>query len=209
MTHRRFRYPTTATLLGVLVVAAFVTETASGRLTSEWLERVGFAPRDLWELELGRLFTSALVTHGPRVLVGALLMTGISVGLAERRAGALWAMGVFWGVHLATVVGMAVVLTPLHVTLQSRVTEGLVVVRDVGPSAGYFGALGFGLSTWPGRTFRLGAGLVVLWLVLNLLGLVHLGDPLPQKASADIAHLVAFPLGWLVGRRWNVSVRGG
>jgi len=201
MTHRRFRYPTTATLLGVLIVAALITETASGRLTSEWLERIGFAPRDLWELELGRLFTSALVTHGPRVLAGALLMTGTSVGLAERRAGARWATGVFWGVHLATVVGMAVVLTPLHATLQSRVTEGLVVVRDVGPSAGYFGALGFGLRTWPGRKSRLGASLVVLWLVLNLLGLVHLGDPLPQKASADLAHLVAFPLGWLVGRR--------
>jgi len=90
MTHRRFRYPTTTALLGVLVAAALVTETASGRLTAEWLERVGFAPRDLWELELGRLFTSALVTHGPRVLVGALLMTGISVGLAEKRSGWEW-----------------------------------------------------------------------------------------------------------------------
>lgn len=202
MIHRRFHYPTTATLLGVLVVAALVTETASGRLTSEWLERVGFAPRDLWELELGRLFTSALVTHGLRVLVGALLMTGLSVGLAERRAGALWAMGVFWGIHLATIVGMAVVLTPLHATLQSRLTEGLVVVRDVGPSAGYFGALGFGLSTTAGRASRLAAGLVLLWLLLNLLGWVHLGDALPQKASADLAHLVAFPFGWLVGERW-------
>jgi hypothetical protein len=209
VTHRALRYPTTATLLAVLVVAAIVTETASGRLTSEWLERVGFAPRDLWELELGRLFTSALVTHGPRVLVGALLMTGISVGIAERRAGALWAMGVFWGIHLATVVGMAVVLTPLHATLQSRVTEGLVVVRDVGPSAGYFGALGFGLSASSSKMARLAAVLVLLWLVLNLLGLVHLGDALPQKASADLAHMVAFPLGWLVGRRWLSRERSG
>jgi hypothetical protein len=182
VTHRALRYPTTATLLAVLVVAAIVTETASGRLTSEWLERVGFAPRDLWELELGRLFTSALVTHGPRVLVGALLMTGISVGIAERRAGALWAMGVFWGIHLAT---------------------------DVGPSAGYFGALGFGLSASSSKMARLAAVLVLLWLVLNLLGLMHLGDALPQKASADLAHMVAFPLGWLVGRRWLSRERSG
>jgi len=100
---------------------------------------------------------------------------------------------------------MAVVLTPVHATLQSRVTEGLVVVRDVGPSAGYFGVLGFALSGSPTRTSRLAAGLVLLWLVVNLFGWVHLGDPLPQKVSADLAHLVAFPLGWLVGRRWALQ----
>jgi len=196
----RVPYLATAALLTGLVVAALVTETTTGRLTAQWLARVGFAPRDLWELDLGRLFTSALVTHGPRVLAGALLMTAVSMGLAEHRAGPGRATAVFWGVHLATVVGMAIVVTPLHAAVQSRVTEGLVTLRDVGPSAGYFGALGFGLSLSRGRLANVVIGFVLLWLVFSLMGWVHLSPPLPQKHSADLAHLIAFPLGLALGR---------
>ncbi|MEZ4417076.1 MAG: hypothetical protein R3E10_15090 [Gemmatimonadota bacterium] len=189
-------------MLSALLVGAFATQTATGRLTSAWLRRVGFAPRDLWQLDIGRLFTSALVTHGHSVLMGALVMTAISVGLLECQTGAVRALAVFWGVHLATIVILTLVFTPLHATLQSRATLGLVAVRDVGPSAGYFGALGAALGL---RGSRAAHGLTVavgIWLLLNLFGWVRLGPELPQNLSANLTHVIAMPMGWIVGRRW-------
>lgn len=200
-------YPGTAVLVLALLVAAFVTDTFTGSLTGAWLHRVGFAPRDLWELELGRLLVSALVTHGPRVLLGAVLMSAVSVGLLERQVGGARALAVFWGVHVATVVGLALVLAPLHGTLQSRLTEALLVIRDVGPSAGYFGALGAGLSVISGRTARGVALGVLAWLLLTLTGVIRLGPELPQSLSADLVHLAAFPSGWVVGRIWRQDDR--
>lgn len=90
------RFPATTLLLAALLVGAVVTGTATRALTAPWLRLVGFAPRDLWELDLARLFTSAMVTHGPRVLLVALIMTALSVGLVERQAGwrVLDAMGI-------------------------------------------------------------------------------------------------------------------
>ena len=193
------RFPATTLLLAALLVGAAVTGTATRPLTAPWLRLVGFAPRDLWELDLARLFTSALVTHGPRVLLVALIMTALSVGLVERNAG--WRAGllVFWGVHLITIILMALILTPLDSSLQSRTIETLVVMRDVGPSAGYFGSLGFGLSCVGGRPRRLGIAAVLVWLALDAVGAIPPFSGLPQELSADLAHLLAFSSGALLG----------
>jgi hypothetical protein len=193
-------YAFTLLLLVALLAGAFITETTTGVLTAAWLRRVGFAPRDFWNLDLARMFTSALVTHGPRVLSIAVLMTGFSVGLVESRAGWRRAAGVFWGVHLLTLVVLSVILSPIHTALRTRATETVFAVRDVGPSAGYFGALGFGLprSGWRHRTLI--AASIAGWLALAAL-VSPGGEAAPLRFSANLAHLIAFPVGWLWGAR--------
>jgi hypothetical protein len=146
------------------------------------------------------MFTSALVTHGPRVLLVALIMTALCVGLVERQAGWRVGLAVFWGTHLFTVVAVTLILTLLDSSLQSRTTESLLVMRDVGPSAGYFGSLGFGLALAAGRASALGTAAVLVWLGLDAVGIIRPVLALPQEVSADLAHILAFSFGLILGR---------
>lgn len=56
------RLPFTLILLTCLIMGALVTNTHFQELSQHWLNRVGFAPNDLWYLRLERIITSALVT---------------------------------------------------------------------------------------------------------------------------------------------------
>jgi len=136
------RFPFTLIMLVLLILAAFLTDTHTGQLSAEWLDRVGFAPTDLLALDLERLFTSAIVTIGGSVFLRALAMIAFAVGLAEWRTSSRRAALTFWGIHLLTVLLVSLAISlPLH---WAGVTVGSLVAlsRDVGPSAGYFGALG-------------------------------------------------------------------
>jgi len=178
-------------------VSALITGTVLGRLSDRMLDRVGFAPLDLWELDVLRVFTSALVTHGGLVFAGAVIMTGLSVGWVERHAGSGWAMGTFWGVHVWTLLAMAIVVPVLEGGSAPSLGETLSTLRDVGPSAGYFGCLGFALATIPRRPVRwLAAAAVMVWLLADLGGWLSVAGPLQLELSADFAHLIAFPTGW-------------
>ena len=193
------RFPATTLLLGALLIGAVVTGTTTSGLSAPWLRRVGFSPQDLWELDLVRLLTSTLVTHGPRVLFVALIMTALSVGLVERQAGWRAALAVFWGVHLLTMILSALILRPLQIILHTPALETLMVMRDVGPSAGYFGSLGFGLALTKGRTRTLAAASVLVFLGLDALGIIRPGSARPQEFPADLSHLLALSLGWSLG----------
>jgi hypothetical protein len=98
------RIPFTLTMLLLLGLAAILTNTQVTSISAEWLDRLGFAPVDLFALDLGRLFTSALVTSGGRVFWEALGMVAFAVGLAEWLTDPLRAALTFWGVHLSTLV---------------------------------------------------------------------------------------------------------
>ncbi|MCB0240566.1 MAG: hypothetical protein KDH08_18440, partial [Anaerolineae bacterium] len=63
-----------------------------------WLQRLGFAPVDLWLARWDGLLTSALVTAGGLMFWQALLFVALTVGAAEWLAGTLAAFLVFWGV---------------------------------------------------------------------------------------------------------------
>jgi len=196
-THAEFlqRYRSATLLTGALFASALITGTVLGRLTDRMLDRVGFAPLDLWELDVLRVFTSALVTHGGLVFAGAVIMTGLSVGWVERQAGSGWAMGTFWGVHVLTLLAMAIVVPLLEGGSAPSLGETLSTLRDVGPSAGYVGCLGFALATIPRRLVRwLAAAAVMTWLLADLGGWLSVAGPL--ELSADFAHLIAFPTGW-------------
>jgi hypothetical protein len=130
------RLPFTLTMLVLLGLTAILTNTQAATISAEWLDRLGFAPVDLFALGLGRLFTSALVTSGGWVFWEALGMVTFAVGLAEWLTGSLRTALTFWGVHLSTLmIESLVVVFPLHflgMTLSSLVA----LSRDVGPPQG-------------------------------------------------------------------------
>jgi hypothetical protein len=78
----------------------------------------------------------------------------------------------------------------------------LYSVRDVGPSAGYYGCLGFALANTSSRRATTVGG-VALLLILRL---ASSGYHLPNAGhilAADLAHVVAFPIGALWGAMWK------
>jgi hypothetical protein len=191
------RLPFTLLMLSWLALAALFTNTYFEAITHHWLNRIGFAPRDLWYWRLERLFTSALVTSGGRVFWEAVLFIALVVGIAEWQTGWRRTAATFWGVHLITLVLTSLLISLAIHQLRRIGLEASEVARDVGPSAGYFACLGL-ISARLRPPLRQVAGLLLL---LNFGAALLLppgsGESPAVKFSADLAHLVAFPLGWL------------
>lgn len=194
------RYPATLVLVLALAAAALATGTVAGGLPQRLLNRFGFAPTDFWAVDLGRMFSSALITRGRGVFAGAVIMVIVAVGSVERRAGSRWAMGTFWGAHLWTLLLMSLTLRPDDLVVRTSLAERMAILRDVGPSAGYLGCLGLALATVPSRRVRWAVALlVVCGLAGDFLGWIPVDAGLARDLSADLAHLIAFPSGWIVG----------
>ena len=199
------RFPFTLTMLGLLGMTALLTNTHTATISAEWLERFGFAPLDLLALDLGRLVTSALVTSGGRAFWEALGMVVFAVGLSEWLTGSRRATLTFWGVHFSTLlIESLFIVLPMHwagATLGSLVA----LTRDVGPSAGYFGALGLVSSRLKSPWNLVSGGLIFVALEIALLN-INGNNTLGMEVSADIAHIIAFPLGWYSSRLMNTLV---
>jgi len=196
------RFPFTLTMLVLLGLTAIWTDTHTTTISASWLDRLGFAPFDLLALDLSRLVTSALVTSGGRVFWEALGMVAFAVGLSEWLAGSRRAALTFWGVHFATLlIESFVIALPLH---WAGTTFGSLIAlsRDVGPSAGYFGALGLASAHLKYPWNLVSGGAIVIALEIALLHISG-NNSLGMELSADIAHLAAFPLGWYSSRLVN------
>jgi hypothetical protein len=194
----------TLLMLTLLGLVAVLTNTHTVTLSAEWLDRLGFAPVDLLALNLGRLFTSALVTAGGRVFWEAVGMVAFAVGLSEWLTGTRRAALTFWGVHLTTLI-----LESLFVALPmswAGLTLGSLVAltRDVGPSAGYFGALGLVSAHLKHPWDLISGGVIFMGLEIALLTIGG-GNNLGPALSADLAHLIAFPLGWYSSKFWDAG----
>jgi hypothetical protein len=199
------RLPFTLCTLFILLAVALWTNSYVQALTQAWISRLGFAPRDLWFLRWWRLILSAFVTGGGITFWLALAMVAFTSGFAEWLSGSLRAALVFWGVHLVTLVSEALIFTlPLH-RLGFIQARGLFFSRDVGPSAGYMGSLGYVAAFLP-RPWRWVALSVILAFLVVSLVIPSGGGTTPAiELTDDLAHLIAFPLGWLaaylVGRK--------
>ncbi len=192
------RLPFTLTLLAMLGLGSWLTNTHSGDLPPHWLNRLGFAAIDLWLGRWERLLTSALVTSGGWVFWQAVGMIALAVGAAEWLAGTRRTIFTFLGVHLVTLLIESLLIAwPLH---WFRGTQGaaFLVARDVGPSAGYFGCLGLTCARFSQKRWGQLVSLLI-WggLVWTLFQLPRAGQDSTVKFLADLAHLIAFPLGWL------------
>jgi len=78
--------------------------------------------------------------------------------------------------------------------------ELLAKARDVGPSAGYFGCLGLALAALPRPARGRVLAAVLVLLAARFAGsFIRVPDG-GRQISADSAHLVALPLGFLAAR---------
>jgi hypothetical protein len=189
--------PFTLVMMAGLILFAIFTNTYFDRITRHWINRVGFSPRDLWYLRFERMFTSALVTSGGKVFWQALLLVGLFVGLAEWLTGTKRATTTFWGVHLLTLVLLSLIVSLAFHQLRDFGLAASEFERDVGPSAGYFACLGL-LSAQIKRPWNWVSGMLlfIMFAVYMFLPPGE-GERAAMKFSADFAHLLAFPLGWL------------
>jgi hypothetical protein len=187
---------TLATMAG-LVLVALVTNTYFEQITRHWINRIGFAPRDFWYLRFERMFTSALVTAGGKVFWQALFFVAVFVGLAEWTTGSKQAGFTFWGVHLLTLALLSLIVSLALHQLRDFGLAASEIERDVGPSAGYFACLGL-VSAQLKRPWNWVSGLILFIMFAVALFLpAGAGESAEIKFSADFAHLLAFPLGWL------------
>jgi len=186
--------------LASLAIGALITNTYFEQITHHWLQRTGFSPNDLWYWRLERIITSALVTVGGKVFWEALFFVAFAVGLAEWMTDWKQAAATFWGVHLLALVLLSLIVSLLLHQLRAFGLEADEAARDVGPSAGYFACLGL-VSSQLKRPWNLvsGALLFALFVVAIFLPATA-GESAPLKFSADLAHMLAFPLGWLSAR---------
>ena len=191
------RLPFTLCMIIILLVVAWWTNSAMQALTHAWISRLGFAPRDLWFLRWERLILSAFVTSGGVTFWLAMAMVAFSSGIAEWMRGSLRAILVFWGVHLATLVSESLIFAlPLH-RLGFTQARGLFFSRDVGPSAGYMGSLGFITYLLPKPWRWVAGGVILAYLVVAVVIPSSAGTTPAIELTDDLAHLIAFPLGWL------------
>ncbi len=193
------RIPFTLCMVVILLLVAWGTNSYFQELTRAWMSRLGFAPRDLWFLRWWRLILSALVTSGGVTFWLALIMVAFTSGVAEVMSSTWLAVMAFWGIHLVSLVLEALIFTlPLH-QLGFTQARSVFFSRDVGPSAGYMGSLGY-IATFLPKPWRwVGFGVVMIYLgaAFFLPGRTGLSPAI--GLSDNLAHLLAFPLGWLAG----------
>ncbi len=200
------RLPFTLIMVAILLLVAWWTHSYVEELAREWVSRLGFAARDFWLLRWERLILSALVTSGGSIFWFGLGMVAASCGIVEWKLGSLRAAITFWGVHIATLVIESVLFLLPLLGGNFAHARALFYSQDVGPSAGYLGSLGAALSFLP-KPWRwvVFAG-VLVYLGVSLYLPPRPGETAAVKLSADLAHLLAFPLGWasaLVYRKSN------
>ncbi len=179
------RIPFTLTMLAGLFAAALVTNTVFQTITHHWLNRLGFAPNDLWYGRLERIVTSAWVTSGGMVFWQAVFFIAFAVGLAEWQTGWKRAAVTFWGVHVLTLILLSFLLSLAGNSLRSFGLKASELARDVGSSAGYFACLGLA-SARSCVPERADGGILLLGFAVALFLPPGSGESAAVKFSADL-----------------------
>lgn len=188
-------HPVTLTFVLALLIVGLATGSAWRGAPRAVIHAAGFRPSDALALDLGRLFGAAWFTTGPGSLVQALLLTALGVGLLERRLSSAWAALAFLGLHALAFLSLAL----LYVLPGMG---GLVRnARDVGASAGYFGALALALGMTPRWRWLVPAFAVAT--ALSWLGTATTNGAPGRIVNAAAEHLFTIVYGggagWLLG----------
>ncbi|HVO71937.1 MAG TPA: rhomboid family intramembrane serine protease [Aggregatilineaceae bacterium] len=195
------RIPFTLATLIVIFLVALVTNPSFGTISDVWIQRLGYAPRDLFHLRLYRLVTSVLLIANARSYAQALLTIGLVGGACEWVTGTRLLAAVFWGATLiATIAESVLIAAPLY-ALGSSFGEKLYVTRDIGPSASYFGCTGLACALLSKPWRWIAAGLVMAFLLSTFVLPTPVNANTPVRFMAGIAHLIGFAVGY-VSRRW-------
>jgi len=189
--------PLTFTLLVLMLVCNVAAKTLTALLRPAWQKLFGFAPVDLWTGEWYPLFSSLLLTTGRFSFYASFVMLAVCVGLTERRCGTLRALLTFLGVHVVALLILSILVAWPLAQLGVERGQLLFDTNDVGPSAGYYGCLGLFVivSGWRWRK-TLFLGILLILLVRASWDWVEIPDQ-PEQLTANLAHLIAFPLGAL------------
>lgn len=191
------RLPFTLVMLVALIGFGIYGQTHIGPLDADLHRGAGYSTRLLLEGELYRLLTSLFFTAGGWKFYASLLMFAGAVGWMEWSCGTRRAMLAFFCIHLLTLLIMSLGISLPLAAIESLHGKLLYSVRDVGPSAGYYGCLGFAVADMKSGKKRL---IAISILLLLLARGTYSGLHLPQQGhglAADVAHLIAFPLGIL------------
>jgi hypothetical protein len=199
------RIPFTLIMVILLLLVAWWTNSYFQELTRAWMNRLGFAPRDFWLLRWWRLFLSALVTSGGAVFWFALGMVAFTSGVAEWKTGTNWAALTFWGVHLVTLMLEGLIFSLPIRQLGFTQERALFFSRNVGPSAGYMSCLGL-ITTFLPKPWRyLAFGAIMAYLVIALFLPSRAGVSPALELSDDLAHVIAYPLGFISAYLFEVK----
>jgi apolipoprotein N-acyltransferase len=138
---------------------------------------------------------SMVFTSGGWHFYCSLVMFTFAVGWVELIQGTYIALTAFFGIHLVTILLMLAGIALFTRLINSHRGNLLWYARDVGPSAGYYGCLGLAIShLQPSVTLPIVVTISSI-LGLRLLWSSYLAAEEGRTMSADIAHMLAFPLG--------------
>lgn len=197
------RYPVTLVLMLVLAVVGIVTGSAWQAVPRYLIHDVGFRPSDGLALDLGRLLGAAWFTTDPWSLLQALVLTGVGVGLLERHVGSGWSALAFVGLHVVSFLTVALLYAlPLSAGLVRN-------ARDIGASAGYFGALAAVAAMTPRWRWLVPA--FALLVLIGWLDNATAHGVLGRDVNAGAEHLFTVlyggSAGWIVGERRRAGLR--
>ena len=196
----------TITMIVALVMASVYVRGYLGASERAILRAVGFSAERLMQGNMFPLLSSVFFTSGGWPFYGALAMLAGSVGWAEYQFGTRVAALTFFGIHIVTLLLLAFAISLPMAWLDSHRGELLFMVRDVGPSAGYYGCLGLAVTSLsPRKRFWLVVSLGGYLLIRVVWSTMHIPAH-GRMMSADVAHFMAFALGllsscWLQSRK--------
>jgi len=131
--------------------------------------------------------------------LGFWLPYGAMIGLisiAEWLTGTRRTALAFWLSHLGACVGEAVFTGLAIQFFNSTMLNNVHSLRDVGPSAGYFGCIGAITAHIP-RPWRYLVGVAIIAALVGGM-IVSAQRGATVEVTAGLAHLLAFPIGWSV-----------
>jgi hypothetical protein len=183
------------TLLMELSIAgvAVAERAVLGKLSPTSQRRWGFGLHNLWERRFYTAFTAPFFVRDLHMLLGILLLIGYSIGILEWKAGTRKTLLIYWCTNVLSLwLAALLVVAPSYRagTAQGTATAFL---SDVGPSAGGLGCIGGWVRYLPDRYRHRFFWIILAYLLGKLL--------LFPELFADSAHLVAFPMGYLLATR--------
>ena len=195
------KIPFTLGTLALLAVVGIVVDPGFRVLSDAWVHRLGFAPTDFFHLRWHRLFTSLFLITDRRSYAQAFLTIGIVVGALEWHTTTREAALVFWGTHLAAILAETLFFAAPLTYWGTSFGERLFDTRDVGVSAAYMGCTGAACALLPNPWRRICTALMVGFITYTYLLPTHVSYHTPLRWMANVAHTVAFLLGYFWASR--------
>lgn len=189
------RLPFVLFMLVVIGCAGVYSDSHIGTTNAEAQRAVGYSIRLLIEGELQRALTSLFLTAGGWRFYSSMVMLALAVGYVEATRGTITAALTFLAIHIATLLILATIVLFCQAFMPTLHSQLMLHAQDVGPSAGYYGCLGLAVA---GLNPSMRGGVITVILIVLFVRVAHSFAHMPEQVQvleADLAHLIAFPLG--------------